>query len=90
MRTVRSCAIALLGTAGILAAAFVLAPECAFGGGMPGWYRTCACLGIERVVDDRTAADGPRRSVCLGVVTARHCHAYPGGPAVPCGTLPPR
>lgn len=59
--------------------------ECASGGAMASVYRTCTCSGIERVVADDTAADGPRRSVCLGVVTSRSCYRYREGPEIECG-----
>ena len=64
--------------------------ECAFGGGMPGWYRDCTCKGIERIDYDHTAADGKRRTVCIGLVTSRTCYVYQGGPAIPCETSSPR
>jgi hypothetical protein len=58
--------------------------ECAAGGSMGGWYKDCSCRGIERVDYDRTAADGPLRSVCYGLVTRRTCYRSRGGPEVPC------
>jgi hypothetical protein len=70
--------------------AFTFHRECAYGGGMPGWYRDCSCKGIERLDYDQTAADGRRRTTCIGLVTARRCYSYQGGPEVPCDTLPPR
>jgi hypothetical protein len=83
---------AALAAAGLLllALALLFRRECAFGGGMPGWYRDCTCRGVERLDYDRTAADGPRRTVCYGVVTAHRCYRYPGGPELPCDALPPR
>ena len=74
----------------LVAAAFLFHRECAFGGGMPGWYRECTCKGIERLDYDQTAADGRRRTTCIGFVTARTCYMYQGGPAVPCESLPRR
>ena len=74
----------------LVAATLLFHRECAFGGGMPGWYRECTCKGIERLDYDRTAADGPRRTTCIGLVTARTCYAYQGGPTVPCESLPRR
>jgi hypothetical protein len=74
----------------LLTAVFVLNRECGYGGGMPGWYRDCHCIGTERVDYDHTQADGKRRTTCLGVVVARSCHAYRGGPAVSCNQLPDR
>ena len=74
----------------LVAASLMLHRECAFGGGMPGWYRDCTCKGIERLDYDQTAADGKRRTTCLGLVTARTCYQYQGGPVVPCSALPER
>lgn len=72
------------------AASMLLHRECAFGGGMPGWYRECSCMGIERLDYDRTAADGPRRTTCMGLVRGRTCYRFQGGPAVACDSLPQR
>lgn len=58
--------------------------ECASGGAMGGWYRDCACLGIERIDFDNTPADGPLRTVCFGWVTARICYRDRGGLEIPC------
>ena len=57
---------------------------CADGGAMGSAYRTCECRGIEWHVYDRTAADGPRRTVCLSVLRSRTCYRSLGGPSVPC------
>jgi hypothetical protein len=86
----RTIAAALAAGLTIVALALLLHRECAYGGGMPGWYRDCTCRGLERLDSDHTAADGPRRTTCLGIVTARRCYQYRGGPEVPCATLPPR
>lgn len=67
---------------------FVINRECYFGGGMPGYYRDCTCLGIERLDYDQTAVDGQRRTTCIGIITAHTCYLYPGDPAVPCDSLP--
>jgi hypothetical protein len=69
---------------------FLINRECYFGGGMPGHYRDCTCLGIERLDYDRTAVDGQRRTTCIGIITARTCNLYQSGPAIPCDSLPPR
>ena len=58
--------------------------ECAHGGGMGAAYSDCDCLGWEWEWYDRTAADGQRKTLCIGIVQARACYAYIGGPAVPC------
>jgi hypothetical protein len=60
---------------------------CADGGAMASAYRTCDCRGLEWELYDRTAADGPRRTLCLGWVRARTCHAFRTGPVVACSDL---
>ena len=72
----------------MVAAFWLLCQECAFGGGMAGWYQDCTCRGVEWVVSDQTAADGPRRTRCVGIVTARTCYRYRGGPEVACASVP--
>jgi len=57
---------------------------CADGGAMASRYRTCDCLGIEWRLYDRTAADGPRRTLCLGLLRSQTCYQSMNGPAVPC------
>ena len=66
----------------LLAAALIRV--CADGGAMAGAYRTCKCRGVEWQLYDGTAADGPRRTVCVGFVSSRTCHQSRGGPRVPC------
>jgi hypothetical protein len=68
----------------LVAAGSLLVDECAYGGGMGAAYRTCSCLGLERQLYDRTAADGPRRTICAGLVRSRTCYQFQGGPQVPC------
>ena len=70
MRVYRRYTVALSMLFGGAAAWVLLHHECASGGAMGGWYRTCTCRGIEKVDFDATAADGPLRTVCLGWVTA--------------------
>lgn len=57
---------------------------CADGGAMAGAYRTCECRGFEWQLYDRTAADGPRRTLCLGWVRSWTCHQFRTGPLVAC------
>lgn len=72
----------------VLAAAWLLLyHECASGGAMASWYRACTCSGFEWVLSDQTAADGPRRTVCLGWVTSHTCFQHRDGPQIPCSTL---
>ncbi len=61
---------------------------CADGGAMASAYRTCECQGIEWERYDKSALDGPRRTVCVGWVRSRTCHAFRGGPEVPCDPAP--
>jgi hypothetical protein len=68
----------------LLVAGFLLVNRCADGGAMASRYQTCTCLGIERLQYDRTAADGPRRTLCLGLVTSTTCFRSRGGETVPC------
>jgi len=64
----------------------LLSQPCASGGAMAGPYQTCTCRGVERVVADQTAADGPRRTICLGWITARACFEHRDGPPIACTT----
>lgn len=65
-------------------AAYLLIHECAYGGGMGARDRTCECLGVEWQLYDRRPADGPRRSLCLGIVASRSCYRMTGGPVIQC------
>jgi hypothetical protein len=58
--------------------------ECSFTAGMGSAYKTCDCAGIEWLQYDRTPADGPRRTVCLGIVRSVDCYRNMGGLAVAC------
>jgi hypothetical protein len=60
---------------------------CADGGAMAGAYRTCECRGFEWQVYDQTAADGPRRTVCLGWIRSWTCYQFRTGPRVACSGL---
>ncbi len=46
--------------------------------------RTCDCLGVERTLYDRRPADGPRQSLCVGVVLSRTCYRVTDGPVIEC------
>jgi hypothetical protein len=61
--------------------------ECAAGGAMGGWYKDCSCRGIERIDFDNTAADGPLRTVCYGLVAERTCYRSRGGPEISCDAV---
>jgi hypothetical protein len=64
--------------------ALLLVRECAYGGGMGARDRTCVCLGVEWQVYDQRPADGPRRSVCIGLVQSRTCHRTSDGGVITC------
>lgn len=74
----------LLGLVVVLAAGFVLVHRCAAGGAMGARYRACNCRGVEWVQEDRTPADGPRRTLCVGAVSATTCYRSRGGERVSC------
>lgn len=74
----------------VMTVMYLFQSECAFGGGMPGWYRDCTCNGIELLDYDQTEADGHRRTTCIGLVTARKCFQYQGGPIIECSLIPQR
>jgi hypothetical protein len=65
-------------------AVLLLVSECAYGGGMGARDKTCECLGVERELYDARPADGPRRTVCVGIVRSRTCYRMTGGPIVEC------
>jgi len=67
-----------------LAAGLLLVRTCAAGGGMAAAYQACRCRGVEWELYDRTAADGPRKTLCLGIVESRQCYQFMEGPAIPC------
>lgn len=66
----------------LFAFGFLFIHECFSGGGMDASYQSCDCAGIEWVQYDRTAADGQRRTLCIGSVRATEYYQYLGGPAV--------
>lgn len=65
-------------------AAFLLVSECAYGGDMGARYKTCECLGVEWELYDARPADGPQKTVCVGIVRSRTCYRMTGGPIVEC------
>lgn len=78
-------AIAALGIlAVILLSVYLLIHECAYGGGMGARYKTCDCRGIEWVLYDQTPFDGPRKTICLGMVRSTRCYRSMGGPQIEC------
>ncbi len=83
MRT-RSVLLAAALATGALGLGLLLVRVCADGGAMGSAYQTCQCRGFEWEVYDRTPADGPRRTVCVGVLQSRTCHQFQEGPVVSC------
>src|SRR5215510_6180572 len=63
---------------------YFLVHDCAVGGAMGGRYRDCRCGGLEWPVFDHKTDDGPRRTLCLGLVAERTCYRHREGPVVPC------
>ena len=74
----------LLAIAVVAAAGSLLIRECAYGGGMGAAYKTCRCLGIERELYDHRPADGPRKTICVGIVQSTTCYRYTDGPVIEC------
>ena len=75
----------LVGAALVMAAAaLLLVRTCAAGGAMAGAYQTCECRGIEWELYDQTAADGSRKTLCIGWVASRQCYQFMDGPVIPC------
>ncbi len=68
----------------IVALGVALINECEFGGGMAAAYKSCDCLGKEWELYDRTEADGPRKTLCLGIIRSTSCYSYLEGPEVDC------
>jgi hypothetical protein len=65
-------------------AGFLLVRECAYGGGMGAAYKTCECLGIEWELYDSRPADGPRKTICIGIIQSTTCYTLEGGPVIEC------
>ena len=76
--------VPLLIALSLLALGFLINGECSYGRGMGAAYRSCECLGLEWQLYDQTAADGPRKTVCTGIVQSTECYQYTGGPRVTC------
>lgn len=62
----------------------VFVHECFYWAGMGAAYKSCECLGIEHELYDRTSADGPRKTVCIGIVQSIQCYQYMSGPQIEC------
>jgi hypothetical protein len=68
----------------LLGLGLVLINECAYGGAMGSVYRSCDCAGYEWELYDRTEADGPRKTICIGVIQSTECYQYLNGPVEEC------
>jgi hypothetical protein len=68
----------------LLVLGFLFTGECSYGGGMGAAHKSCDCLGLEWELYDQTAADGPRRTICIGIVQSTECYQYIGGPEAEC------
>ena len=62
----------------------ILVNECSYFGGMGASMTACSCSGSEVLLYDRTASDGPRKTICLGIVRSVDCYQGPGGPLIAC------
>ena len=71
----------------VVTAGFLLVNECAYGGAMASSYKDCDCLGYEWEQYDQTPADGPKRTICIGVVRSITCYPFISGPVVDCESL---
>jgi len=74
----------LLILAALAMSGFLLLRECASGGAMAAPYTTCNCIGIEWELYDHRPADGPRKTICIGVVESTTCYRYTDGPIGEC------
>lgn len=63
---------------------FLLVNECFYWAEMGAAYKTCDCVGIERELYDPTAVDGPRKTVCIGIVQSPKCYKYIDGHITEC------
>lgn len=64
--------------------AWMFIGECSFFAGMGASLTECECSGYELLLYDRTAADGPRKSICVGWIKSVKCYQYLDGPTVEC------
>lgn len=76
---------AMLGVVVIALGLFIFTSECAYGGAMAGEYKDCKCMGYELELFDQTPADGPRKTICFGLITETTCYEFRDGPEKTCG-----
>lgn len=80
----RPVLVSVLVSSLLLSVGLLFVNLCADGGAMGSAYRTCDCRGLEWEAYDRTAADGPRRTLCFGHVASITCYQNRDGAEVPC------
>ena len=80
MKTIKLLSIILIP----LFLGLMLIHECSFAGGMGAAAKNCDCVGHEWLLYDRTDSDGPRKTICIGIVRATECDQYLGGPTEEC------
>lgn len=68
----------------LVVAGSMLVGQCSYFAGMGASLTDCDCLGHQLLLYDRTAADGPRKSICIGLIRSVECYQYVGGPPVEC------
>jgi hypothetical protein len=68
----------------LIALGLLFVNECFYWAGMGAAYKSCDCLGSEQELYDQTAADGPRKTVCIGLVRSTQCYQYMDGPGIEC------
>lgn len=68
----------------LLGLGFLAINECSYYAGMGASMKACTCTGREILVYDRTASDGPRKTICVGIVRTFECFQGPGGASIPC------
>ncbi len=66
---------------------FIFVHNCDSTGVMGQSVVACDCTGYEWLLYDRTEADGPKRSLCLGLVHERQCFEFTGGRQLDCREL---
>ena len=81
---VKKIALPLLIVLLLIALGLLFVNECFYWAGMGAAYKSCDCVGIERELYDQTAADGPRKTVCIGIVRSTQCYQYMDGPSIEC------
>lgn len=84
MRSWRLIVLALPILTVVIGGFIVFENVCATGGGSDSGYQVCGCLGYEFELYDQTSTGGPRRTICVGVITRRVCVQYRNAELRPC------